>query len=204
MAKIPDEEKELIKNRIRYFTASQGGRQVSDSEIAAVLSRDREFIGELRKEIRKEDLETMSKEKVAEVLLRVINTYKVVLQEMWGIALETKDDENKPIPIKSKLYALVKIKETEKELVELFQSVGVWPSVINEDLLKDKEKFIFDVIELLKQIVAVLPDEENKQKVYRVVGEYAKNMTQPKQAEPEQNKTEEQPEPQDESKIYEI
>ncbi len=229
MAKISDEEQELIKNRIRYYVAAQGSRWVSDSEIATVLSRDREFISQLRKEIRKEDLETMNKSKVAEVLLRVVNTYKVVLQELWGIALKTKDEENKPIPIKSKIYALVKIKEMEKELVELFQSVGIWPPVISEDLLKDPKEFTFNVVELLEQIIAVLPDEEIKQKVFYVVGEYAKNMTKPKQAEseqtvpepqqpepeqatPEQDKPEQQltpqpeqqPTPQAESKIYEI
>lgn len=212
MSKIPEEEQELIKNRIRYYVAAQGGRWVSDTEIATVLSRDREFIAQLRKEIRKEDLETLSKEKVAEVLLRVINTYKVVLQEMWGIALKTKDEENKPIPIKSKLYALVKIKETEKELVELFQSVGVWPRVISEDLLKDREDITINIVELLDQILGVLPNGDVKQEVIEIIANYAKNLDKPKpeqeepeqQPTPEQNKPEQETTPPIESKIYEI
>ncbi len=228
MPQIPDGEKEIIKNRVRYYIAAQGGRWVPDSEIGQALGHDREFIGQLRKEIREEDLKKMSKWKIVDAAIKVMNTYEIVSQELWGIAFGSKDQEGKVIPIKSKIYALVKLKEMEKELVELFQSIGVWPRTITADMLKEPSEFRFDVIELLQKILDVLSVDE-KQKVVDVVGEYAENMTKPKQAEseqtvpepqqpkqeqatPEQDKSEQQPTlqpeqqpaPQVESKIYEI
>lgn len=177
MSKITDEGLNTIKNQIRYYIVSQGGKWVSDSELGLILGHDREFVGKLRQEIRDEFIEGMKKESAIEELGYIRNTCIVARQELWRIVMQEKDATGNPVSARVKVSALDKIMRFTEMLFELYQSAGIYPYNLGELTIKaGGDQQIVDILELLKSIVDVL-DEDPKQKVLKVIGEYAKNLT---------------------------
>jgi len=177
MSKVTEEGLNTIKNQIRYYIVSQGGKWVSDSELGLILRHDREFVGKLRQEIRDEFIEGMKKESAIEELGYIRNTCIVARQELWRIVMQEKDATGNPVSARVKVSALDKIMRFTEMLFELYQSAGIYPNNLGELTIKTGEKQIVDILKLLRNIIDVLEDEDTKQKVYKVVGDFAKNLT---------------------------